>query len=122
MKPITLSQMQIALKKYTSDIHLTEDDLYDADKKQPPRFVTQIVDINAGENQAAKFECQLGPVGDPNMVIEWWKDGKLLRHANRLERIEDFGYVALKFGWIWGEDGGVYECRARNLCKISIYV
>jgi len=117
MKPLTLAQIQTALQKYTSEIYLTEDDLYDTDKKQPPRFVTQIQPITAGENQPAMFECQVGPVGDPNMVIEWYKDGKLLRHANRLERIDDFGYVALKFGWIWAEDGGTYECRARNLCK-----
>ena len=32
-----LIQMEAALKKYTDQIMLTEDDIYDSDKKQPPR-------------------------------------------------------------------------------------
>lgn len=32
-----LTQMEAAIKKYTSEIHLTEDDLYESEKKQPPR-------------------------------------------------------------------------------------
>lgn len=72
-------QMEAAIKKYTSEIFLTEDDLYDADKKQPPRFVTQILDQNQlTEMQATKFECQLAPVGDPNMKVEWFFNGKPL--------------------------------------------
>ena len=37
-KSETLLQMEAALKKYTSEIFLTENDIYDADKKQPPRY------------------------------------------------------------------------------------
>ena len=36
-----LVQMEAAMKKYTQEIHLTEDDVYDSEKRQPPRFVTQ---------------------------------------------------------------------------------
>lgn len=72
-------QMEAAIKKYTSEIFLTEDDLYDADKKQPPRFVTQIKDqTSLTEMQTTKFECQLAPVGDPNMKVEWFFNGKPL--------------------------------------------
>lgn len=78
----TLMQMEAAIKKYTSEIHLTEEDLYDADKKQPPRFVTQIVDqTELVEMQSSKFECQLAPVGDPNMKVEWFLNGKPLPHS-----------------------------------------
>ena len=39
MKPADyLMQMEAALKQYTSEIHLTEEDIYDADRKQPPRY------------------------------------------------------------------------------------
>lgn len=38
-KSEALMQMEAALKKYTSEIHLTEDDLYEPEKKQPPRSV-----------------------------------------------------------------------------------
>lgn len=63
--------MEAAVKKYTSEVFLTEDDLYDVEKRQPPRFVTQIQDrTNLIEKQTTKFECQLAPVGDPSNFIE----------------------------------------------------
>ena len=58
---------------------LTEDDVYDVEKRQPPRFVTQIQsNTDLVEMQATKFECQLAPVGDPNMKVEWFFNGKPL--------------------------------------------
>lgn len=83
-KSETLMQMEAAIKKYTSEIHLTEEDLYDADKNQPPRFVTQIQDqTTLVEMQTTKFECQLAPVGDPNMKVEWFLNGKPLPHSKK---------------------------------------
>ncbi|KAL6255452.1 hypothetical protein P5V15_013787 [Pogonomyrmex californicus] len=111
-----LMQMEATIKKYTSEIHLTEDDLYDADKKQPPRFVTQIQDqTDLIEMNSTKFECQLAPVGDPNMKVEWFFNGKPLPHKNRFTPIYDFGYVAMNFDWVYPEDSGEYLCRATNL-------
>lgn len=37
LKSEQLMQMEATIKKYTSDVHLTEDDLFDPDRKQPPR-------------------------------------------------------------------------------------
>ncbi|XP_014204704.1 titin [Copidosoma floridanum] len=115
-KSEALMQMEATIKKYTSEVHLTEDDLYDADKKQPPRFVTQIKDqVDLVEMNSTKFECQLAPVGDPNMKVEWFLNGKPLPHKNRFTPIYDFGYVAMNFGWVYPEDSGEYLCRATNL-------
>lgn len=81
----TLLQMEGTIKKYTTDVFLTEEDLYDAEKQQPPRFVTQIQSFeNLKEKDSAKMDCQLAPVGDPNMKVEWYKDGKLLTHSKPL--------------------------------------
>ncbi|CAG0890532.1 unnamed protein product [Cyprideis torosa] len=111
-----LTQMEAALKKYTSEIHLTEEDIYDPDKKQPPRFITQIQDhLDLKEMEDSKFECQLAPVGDPNMKVEWFLNGKPLAHKNRFTAIYDFGYVALNLGWVYPQDSGKYVCRATNL-------
>lgn len=78
----TLMQMEAAVKKYTSEVFLTEDDLYDVEKRQPPRFVTQIESqTKLVEMEATKFECQLAPVGDPNMKVEWFYNGKPLHHS-----------------------------------------
>jgi len=38
-KSEALTQMEAAIKKYTSEIHLTIDDLYEVEKKQPPRYI-----------------------------------------------------------------------------------
>lgn len=115
-KSETLMQMEATIKKYTEEIFLTEDDLFDPDRKQPPRFVTQIKDqTSLTEMQATKFECQLAPVGDPNMKVEWFYNGKPLPYKNRFTPIYDFGYVAMNFGWIYPEDSGEYLCRATNL-------
>jgi len=46
------------------------------------RFVTQIQDqLSLVEMESTKFECQLAPVGDPNMKVEWFLNGKPLRHS-----------------------------------------
>lgn len=74
-----LMQMEASMKKYAQEIMLTEDDVYDIEKRQPPRFVTQIQSVtDLVEMQATKFECQLAPVGDPNMKVEWFFNGKAL--------------------------------------------
>ena len=112
----TLVQMEAAMKKYTQELFLTEDDVYDSEKRQPPRFVTQIQSITSLEEmQAAKFECQLAPVGDPNMKVEWFWNGKPLSFKTRFTPIYDFGYVAMNFGWVYPEDSGEYICRATNM-------
>ena len=65
--------------------------------------------------QATKFECQLAPVGDPNMKVEWFFNGKPLPFKNRFTPIYDFGYVAMNLAWVYPEDSGEYVCRATNL-------
>jgi len=111
-----LVQMEAAMKKYSQEMFLTEEDVYDAEKQQPPRFVTQIQSVTSlDEMQATKFECQLAPVGDPNMKVEWFFNGKPLSFKTRFTPIYDFGYVAMNFGWVYPEDSGEYICRATNL-------
>jgi len=64
----------------------------------------------------AKFECQLAPVGDPSMRVEWFFNGKPLIAKTQFQLINDFGYVALNFGWVYKQDSGEYMCRATNKC------
>ncbi|CAB4067573.1 TTN [Lepeophtheirus salmonis] len=109
-------QMEASMQKYSQEMRLTEEDVYDAEKRQPPRFVTLIKSItDLMEMQSAKFECQLAPVGDPNMKVEWFFNGKPLPFKNRFTPIFDFGYVAMNFGWVYPEDSGEYVCKASNL-------
>ena len=77
------TQMREALAKHgVEDILITDEDMYDADKKQPPRFITQIqTNETLVEMQEYKFDCQLIPVGDPHMKVEWFFNGKPLPYS-----------------------------------------
>lgn len=47
--------------------------------KVHPRFLTKFKDLeNLREGQNAHFECRLEPITDPNLKVEWFKDGKTL--------------------------------------------
>ena len=56
-----------------------EEEMYDVEKRQPPRFMTPLQDIYLSEFDAAHFECTVVPIGDPNMRIEWYYNGQLLK-------------------------------------------
>ena len=61
---------------------MAPEDLYQRERPRPPKFKTQIKSqMELLENQPAHFECRLIPVGDPDMKVEWYKDGVLLRHG-----------------------------------------
>ena len=71
--------MEKAMKKYTTEMVMTEDDVFDAERNQPPRFMSQMRNqTHVTEMSPAKFECQLAPVGDPSMRVEWFFNGKPL--------------------------------------------
>ena len=78
--------MEKAMKKYTTEMVMTEDDVFDAERNQPPRFMSQMrSNTHVTEMSPAKFECQLAPVGDPSMRVEWFFNGQPLiasKHHN----------------------------------------
>lgn len=58
------------------------EDMFHRERPHPPKFKSQMKPLmNLSENQPAHFECRLVPVGDPDMQVEWYKDGTLLRHG-----------------------------------------
>lgn len=68
------------MRKYNvKECLLTEEDIFDVKKRQPPRFVTQIqTNTTLEELHDYTFDCQLTPVGDPNMKVEWFFNGRPL--------------------------------------------
>lgn len=54
------------------------------------------------------------PVGDPNMVVEWFHNGQPLRDATRIKCVSDFGFVVMDLSYLQTEDSGLYVCRATN--------
>lgn len=82
---------------------------------QPPKFTSQIQSL-AGlkDGQSAHFECTLIPVTDPDLKVEWFHNGKPIRHSNRIKPVSDFGYVLLDIAYVQSHDSGEYVCRASN--------
>ena len=57
----------------------SEEDMFSKEHARPPVFKTQIKpQIELKEAAPGYFECRLVPIGDPDMKVEWFKDGKAL--------------------------------------------
>ena len=81
----------------------------------PPVFVMPLQDPPVvGEGQNIHFEAKLEPVGDPNMKVEWFFNGKPLTIGSRFRTYNDFGFVALDILGVIAQDNGQYVCRATN--------
>ncbi len=60
--------------------------------KQSPSFVKPLNDLGQlNEGAHAHFEAQIAPVGDPNMRVEWYKDGRSITASSRITTIFNFG-------------------------------
>lgn len=82
---------------------------------EAPKFITQITDVTKlVEGQSAHFEARLTPVTDPDLVVEWYYNGKKLPHGHRYRTFHDFGIVILDILYCYEENSGIYECRAYN--------
>lgn len=80
----------------------------------PPKFLTQIRSATVEESEAVRFECRVEPKNDPNLRIEWYRNGKLLPSGHRYRNVYDLGYVSLDILYVYSEDSGEYVCRAVN--------
>jgi len=81
---------------------------------QKPAFTTHIRDLHLVEGDRALFDARLIPIGDPNLQIEWYLNGRLIEPSSRIMTTFRFGYVALNLLHVNLEDAGVYSCRAFN--------
>ncbi len=81
---------------------------------QRPAFTCGMREVTVTEGSSAHFESKLVPVGDPNLRVDWLKDGKSIQASNRLSTLHDFGFVALDLKYTRPDDSGVYTCCASN--------
>ncbi|KIH53560.1 immunoglobulin I-set domain protein, partial [Ancylostoma duodenale] len=79
-----------------------------------PKFMEPMESLERIEFQPAHFETRVTPVNDPNMVVQWYKDGQPLHSGNRFKLTSDFGYVALDIAHTVPEDSGTYSVKAIN--------
>jgi len=81
------------------------------DSGKPPEFITTPSDLTLTENSLAHFECQLTPVNDSSMRVEWFHNGKPLSAGSRIKTINDFGFVILEVAGVYQRDSGLYTCK-----------
>jgi hypothetical protein len=92
---------------------------------EKPHFTKPLQSVNCTESEHVHMESRIVPANDPNMVIEWFKNGEPLKVGHRFKTTEDFGYVALDILYAYPEDSGTYWCGAKNLhgeCNVSCEV
>jgi hypothetical protein len=87
----------------------------DVDSGKPPEFITTPADLTLPENNLAHFECQLTPVNDSSMRVEWFHNGKPLSAGSRIKTINDFGFVILEVAGVYQRDSGLYTCKVFSL-------
>jgi len=81
----------------------------------PPHFVTELVgNTTLNEGGVAHLEAQIEPIHDPDLRVEFLKDGQALKQGSRIHTLCDFGYVALDVSGLIESDAGEYECRVFN--------
>lgn len=82
---------------------------------QRPVFLTALTSLeNLKESDRAHFECRVEPINDPDLKIEWFLNGNLIRAGHRYRTTHDFGYVAMDILYAYAEDSGTYMCKATN--------
>lgn len=83
--------------------------------KIKPHFLTKLKDVIQKEGNSCHFEAKIEPITDPNLRIEWYRNGMPIQLGSRFRLIHDFGYVALDISKLIEEDSGIYTCVATNL-------
>jgi len=58
------------------------------------------------EGQTCHLECQIEPIDDPKLKIEWFHNGQLLVAGHRFKHVHEFGYVSFDFVNVYPEDTG----------------
>lgn len=88
----------------------------DTGVQQAPIFTTHLKSYDKlVEGQHVYLEAQVEPRTDPNLRIEWFKNGVSLTTGSRLKSTFDFGLVTLSINSLRFDDSGIYTCKATNL-------
>ncbi|OUC40200.1 immunoglobulin I-set domain protein [Trichinella nativa] len=113
--PVSSLDIARRISQYTTKpCVLSAENFYQDRKCQKPQFVSQLENTAVNEGDFAKLECQLTPINDPNIRIEWYKNNAPVILGQRFMSISDFGYVALVLLYALPVDTGEYTCVATN--------
>jgi titin len=95
---------------------------YDDVQHQPPVFVKQLEGPpgKVKEGQSIHLECQVQPVNDPSLRIEWFFNGKPLNTGSRCRFTHDLEYVALDMLYVFPRDAGEYSVKVTNAAGSAV--
>ncbi|CAG2063231.1 unnamed protein product, partial [Timema podura] len=103
-----------SIQKLEESLYKREEILNEEEKPNPPRFVTELKDIEIIEAGPAHFDCKVEPVGDSSMRIDWFHNGRPFATGSRVHMLNDFGFIVLDMDYVYNRDAGEYVCRATN--------
>lgn len=87
----------------------------DTTPQQAPVFTTHLSSFDKlQEGQHVYLEAQVEPRADPNLRIEWFKNGISLTTGARIRSTFDFGLVTLSVNGLRDDDSAIYTCKATN--------
>lgn len=88
----------------------------DTTPQQAPVFTKHLESFDKlTEGQRVYLEAQVEPRADPNLKVEWFKNGIPLQTGTRLRSTFDFGLVTLSINGLRPDDSAIYTCKATNL-------
>lgn len=83
-----------------------------AAKEGPPAILQALSDTVATCRKALTLQCQIK--GSPAPMILWRKDGKMIGNTKDFKQTYQNNIALLAIQEIMEQDGGCYECVARN--------
>uniref|UniRef100_A0A8W7P610 Ig-like domain-containing protein n=1 Tax=Anopheles coluzzii TaxID=1518534 RepID=A0A8W7P610_ANOCL len=87
----------------------------DTTPQQAPVFTTHLESHDKlQEGQHVYLEAQVEPRADPNLRIEWFKNGIAITTGARIRSTFDFGLVTLSINGLRADDSAIYTCKATN--------
>ncbi|KIH48983.1 immunoglobulin I-set domain protein, partial [Ancylostoma duodenale] len=94
-----------------------------------PQIVQPLVESidHTLEGDSVHLECRVTPINDPQLKVQWYRNGAPLPEASRFKPLYEFGFVSLDILYAYPEDNGVYELvatndkgEARTKCQITV--
>ncbi|CAF3418033.1 unnamed protein product [Rotaria socialis] len=82
------------------------------ERRDPPKFIEQLIDIGVFEGSTAKLSGEVK--GRPTPKVEWLKNGESLTVDSRIEQTYEDDVATLIIKSVKLDDGGEYICRATN--------
>nr|CAD7404271.1 unnamed protein product [Timema cristinae] len=88
----------------------------DTTPQQAPVFTTHLTSHDKlVEGKNIHLEAQVEPRADPNLRVEWFKNGVTLTTGTRIRSTFDFGLVTFNINGLRPDDSAIYTCKATNL-------